>query len=188
MRKWMMTAALVTLAAMTGPAQAQPAQPDPVVTARQGYELRLLGGGLAAGRRGLHSYPVFTFGISRTEALSRVAALRGRASASGIGRACGRAPLNFARFGTLTLWFRNHRWVGWSLTGPRGRRPIATEFDLGIGTLRGDIDNMDGMDTVFRRTARGVEFEVSELHGLLNGPGPRARITALWSGQTCQAR
>ena len=179
---------ILAAAALAGLAAPASAQPDPVVTARQGYELRLLGGGLAAGRRGLHSYPVFTFGISRTEALSRVAALRGRASASGVGRACGRAPLNFARFGTLTLWFRNHRWVGWSLTGPRGRRPIATEFDLGIGTLRGDIDNMDGMDTVFRRTARGVAFEVNEMHGLLNGPGQRARITALWSGQTCQAR
>jgi hypothetical protein len=162
------------------------AQPDPVVTAAQGYELRLLGGGLAAGRRGLHSYPVFVFGISRTEALSRVTALRGRASATGIGRNCGRVPLNFARFGTLTLWFRSNRWVGWSLTGPRGRRPIETEFDLGIGTERRQIGDADSDRPVFRRTRRGVEFEADGMQGLLNGPGPRARVTVLWSGDTCR--
>ena len=163
------------------------AQPDPVVTAAQGYELRLLGGGLASGQRGLHSYPVFVFGISRTEALSRVTALRGRASATGIGRTCGRAPLNFARFGTLTLWFRSNRWVGWSLTGPRGRRPVDSESDLGIGTERRHIGDLDRDAPVFRRTRRGVEFEVDGMHGLLNGPGPRARVIAMWAGDTCRA-
>ena len=45
MRKtWMMLAALVAFA---GPAAAEPTQADPVVTARAGYELRLIGGGLA---------------------------------------------------------------------------------------------------------------------------------------------
>ena len=162
------------------------AQPDPVVTAAQGYELRLMGGGLASGRRGLHSYPVFQFGISRTEALSRVAALRGRANATGIGRSCGRVPLNFARFGTLTLWFRSNRWVGWSLAGPRGRRPIDTEYDLGIGTERRHIDNMDDTPVIFRQTRRGYEFEAQGMEGRLSGPGPRARIVAIWSGDICR--
>ena len=164
------------------------AQPDPVVTAAQGYALRLMGGGLASGQRGLHSYPVFTFGISRAEAIRRVGALRGAASATGVSRNCGRRPLGFARFGTLTLFFRGERWVGWSLTGPRGRRPIDTEYDVGIGTLRGDINAMDGEDPVFRRTARGTEFETEGMQGLLSGPGPRARITAIRSGETCQGR
>ena len=55
--------------ALAGTGTAAPAQPDPVVTAAQGYELRLTGGGLAAGRRGLHSYPVWDFGTSRREAI-----------------------------------------------------------------------------------------------------------------------
>ena len=184
MRKWTVLAAL---AALSGPAFAQPGEPDPVVTARQGYELRLLGGGLAAGRRGLHSYPVFTFGISRSEALLRVAALRGRPGVAG-NRTCGGRSLNFTRFGTLTLWFRSNRWVGWSLTGPRTRPPLDTEYELGIGSARGDIDGIDGDTPVFRRTARGTEFEAQGMQGLLSGPGPRGRVTALWSGETCRGR
>ena len=35
---------LAALAVVAGPAMAQPAPPDPVVTAAQGYQLRLLGG------------------------------------------------------------------------------------------------------------------------------------------------
>ena len=46
---------ILAAAALAGLAVPASAQPDPVVTAGQGYELRLLGGGLAAGRRGLHS-------------------------------------------------------------------------------------------------------------------------------------
>ena len=137
MMRFTIMAAAAALAAAAAPAMAQP---DPVVTARQGYELRLLGGGLAAGRRGLHSYPVFTFGIRRAEVLRRVAALRGPAGASGPGRGCGGRPLAFTRFGTLTLWFRGESWVGWSLTGPRTRPPIDTEYELGIGSARGEID------------------------------------------------
>jgi len=169
--------------ATAGPAAAQP---DPIVTAAQGYELRLMGGGLASGRRGLHSFPVFQFGISRGEAIRRVTALRGPAAATGLSPACGRNPLAFARFGTLTLYFRGDRWVGWSLAGPRGRRPIESEWDVGIGTLRGHLNNMDATDPVIRRTPRGTEFEAEGMNGLLSGPGPRARVTALWSGRTCR--
>lgn len=176
---------LAALAVFAGPALAQPAQPDPVVTAAQGYQLRLLGGGLAAGKVGLHSYPVFEFGISRTEALQRVAALRGRASAAG-NMYCDARPLNFARFGTLTLWFRNNRWVGWTLAGPAGRRPIRTEDDLGIGTLRREIGDADADQPVFRQTARGTEFSVNDMHGLLAGRGRQARVAELWAGTTCR--
>ncbi len=183
--KWSLGIIAAALLAAGSPSAAQP---DLVVTAAEGYELRLMGGGLASGRRGLHSYPVFLFGISRTEALSRVAALRGRASATGVGRGCDGPSLNFARFGMLTLWFRNNIWVGWSLTGPRGRRPIDTEYDLGIGTPRGEIDNMDDSPVVFRRTRRGTEFEAQGMQGLLSGPGPRAQVVAIRSGETCAGR
>ena len=180
--KWIM---LAVLAAFAGPARAQPELPDPIVTAREGYELRLIGGGLAAGRRGLHSYPVFLFGISRSEAIQRVAALRGPASAAG-NSTCGGRLLNFTRFGTMTLWFRANRWVGWSLTGPAGRRPIRSEWDLGIGTPRAEIGDADTDETVFRRTARGTEFVSDDMHGLLGGRGRQARIASLWAGTTCR--
>lgn len=179
-RIWILLAAV---AVTGGPALAQPA--DPVVTAREGYELRLMGGGLASGQRGLHSYPVFLFGITRTEALQRVAALRGRASAAG-NRTCGGHSLNFARFGTMTLWFRSNRWVGWSLTGPAGRRPIRSEWDMGIGTPRAEIGDADADQPVFRQTARGTEFTFNDMHGRLAGRGRQARIAEMWSGETCR--
>lgn len=180
-KTWIMLSAMAVFAA---PALAQPAQPDPVVTARQGHELRLLGG-LASGQRGLHSYPVFQFGITRTEAIQRVAALRGRASGAG-NRTCGGQDLNFTRFGTLTLWFRGNRWVGWSLTGPVGRRPIRSEWDLGIGTPRGEIGDADTDQPVFRQTRLGTEFTFNDMNGLLAGRGRQARIAALWSGAICR--
>jgi hypothetical protein len=182
-RLWIIAAA--ALAATAVPAMAQP---DPIVTARQGYELRLMGGGLAAGRQGLHSFPVFVFGISRAEALRRVTALRGAPTATGNVPGCGRRPLTYARFGTLSLYFHNNRWVGWHLAGPRARPPIESEWDLGIGTLRGEIDNSDAGDPVFRRTIRGVEFDADGMHGLLAGRGARARIASLWAGETCATR
>jgi hypothetical protein len=182
MKRFAIFAAAAALLAAGAPALAQP---DPVVTAAQGYELRLMGGGLASGRRGLHSYPVFVFGISRTEALSRVAALRGRASATGIGRNCGRVPLNFARFGPLTLWFRSNRWVGWSLTGPRGRRPLESEFDLGIGTERRNIGDADRDQPVFP-SASAPSGGTSAMR---TGTSPSsARPGAAWSSRRTACR
>lgn len=180
--------AILGAAALLATSAPAAAQPDPIVTAAEGYQLRLMGAGLAAGRVGLHSYPVFEFGISRAEALRRVGALRGRVDATGTRRDCGAAPLDFARFGTLTLWFRGDNWVGWSLTGPPGRRPIRSEWDMGIGTPRREIDSMDGPDPFFRRTARGVEFFADHMSGRLIGQGAQARIGAMWSGETCEAR
>ena len=86
----------------------------------------------------------------------------------------------------MTLWFRSNRWVGWSLTGPAGRRPIRTEDDLGIGTPRGDIGDLDRDQPVFRPTPRGTEFTFEDMHGLLAGRGRQARVAALWAGTTCR--
>src|SRR5205085_11443310 len=115
-------AAVLALAATGGAAGAQERQPSFV---------RLAGGGLTAGQPGLHPYASFEFGIRQAEATRRIAELSGGVSATGTSRACGARPLAFARFGTLTLWFRNQRFVGWSLAGPRARRPIESEWQLG---------------------------------------------------------
>lgn len=181
-RVWIAIAAAV-LGTTGGPALSQP---DPIVTAAQGYELRLTGGGLAAGRRGLHSWPVWAFGVPRREAIARVTALRGAPTVTGTSPGCGRDPLAYARFGTLILYFRRDRFVGWHLAGPRVARPIETEWGMGIGTPRREIANSDTGDPVFRRTRRGTEFDADGMHGLLGGTGPRARIASLWAGETCE--
>jgi hypothetical protein len=179
----MIIAAAIAMAGLSGAASAQP---DPVVTAAQGYELRLTGGGLAAGRRGLHAYPVWGFGAPRREAIARVTALRGAPAATGTSPGCGREPLAYARFGTLILYFRRDRFVGWHLGGPRDAKPVATEWGMGIGTPRREIADSDVADPVFRRTRRGTEFDADGMHGLLDGPGPRARIASLWAGEICE--
>jgi hypothetical protein len=167
----------------SAPAQAQAGNPD-----TQPSFVRLSGGGLAAGSPGLHSNANFPFGMSRAEATRRVAALSGGVSATGMSRNCGARPLAFARVGTLTLYFRNRRFVGWSLAAPRARRPVESEWGLGIGTPRHEISSQDVGDPVFRRTARGTEFDADGMHGLLTGRGARARVSALWAGETCRAR
>jgi hypothetical protein len=105
-----------------------------------------------------------------------------------VSRHCGARPLAFARVGTLTLYFRNRRFVGWSLAGPRARRPVESEWGMGIGTPRSEISSQDLADPVFRRTARGTEFDADGMHGLLTGRGARARVSALWAGVTCRGR
>ena len=181
MRPFGMAAMLALFAAVGGaPAQAQ-LDPD-----TQPSFVRLSGNGLAAGSPGLHSYAFYPFGISRAEATRRVADLSGGVSATGMSRACGARPLAFARFSTLTLYFRNRRFVGWSLAAPRAWRPVESEWGLGIGTTYRDVATGD--DAAFRQTARGTEFDADGMHGLLTGRGARARVSALWAGVTCRGR
>ena len=47
---------------------------------------------------------------------------------------------------------------------------------------------MDDEPVTFRQTRRGHEFEAQGMGGRLSGPGPRARIVAIWSGGTCDGR
>jgi hypothetical protein len=177
-------AALLALSATGGGATAQAPANDPDT---QASFVRLSGDGLTAGRPGLHAYASFRFGMSRAAATRRVSDLEGGVSATGVSRACGARPLAFARFGTLRLYFLNRRFVGWSLAGPRARRPFESEWGMGIGTPRSEIDSGEG-EPVFRRTARGTEFEADGMHGLLAGRGEGARISALWAGVTCRGR
>ena len=148
--------------------------------------VRLAGGGLAAGRPGLHSYASYGFGMRRSAVTRAIGDLTGGVSATGMSRNCGARPLAFARFGTLIVYFRNQRFVGWSLAGPRATRPIESEWQLGIGSPRSDVAEAD--DVAFRPTVRGVEFDSDGMHGLMTGRGGRARVAALWAGVTCRRR
>lgn len=173
---------LLALAAAGTAATAQGAGDE-----RQPSFIRIAPGGLTAGQPGLHPYASFPFGMRRGEVTRRIAALSGGAGASGIGRGCGARPLAFARFGTLTLYFRNERFVGWSLAGPRARRPIESEWQLGIGATRDELSGNDA-EVRFTPTAGGTAFAVDGMHGLLTGRGARARVSALWAGVTCRGR
>ena len=148
--------------------------------------VRLAGGGLAAGSPGLHSYAFYGFGMRRSAVTRAIGDLSGGVSAMGISRNCGARPLAFARFRTLTVYFRNQRFVGWSLAGPRESRPVESEWQIGIGSSRSDLAEAD--DAAFRPTARGTEFVSDGMHGLMTGRGGRARVAAMWAGVTCRRR
>lgn len=152
-----------------------------------GQELRLIPGGLASGAPGLHTNRLFEFGQPKAVILAAVAAIRGPATGSDGNGECGAGPMDFTRFGTLTLNFQNGRFVGWSLDGPPAVPPIEEEMGLGIGTARADLDG-DREPARIETSTLGVEFDAGGIHGLLSSSAPDSTVTHLWAGTNCQFR
>ena len=150
--------------------------------------LRLSSDGLAAGMPGLHTNQSFRFGMSKAEIVAAVAQMRSWETPRETNGQCGAGPMEFTRFGTLTLNSRNGRFVGWSLDGPLGAEPIEEEYGLGIGIPRAEVFSMDSEEVRFETTARGVEFDASGIHGRLSSNAPDAVVTHLWAGTSCQLR
>ena len=171
-------------AAMAAPAEADVGEPAGLIVGN----LRLSPDGLAAGMPGLHTNQSFRFGMPKAEIVAAVAAMRGWETQSEANGECGAGPMEFTRFGKLTLNFQNGRFVGWSLEGPRGSEPIEEEYGLGIGTPRAEVAAIDSDEVRFETTARGVEFDAGGIHGLLSSNAPDATVTALWAGTNCQYR
>jgi hypothetical protein len=166
------------------PAAAAPAgEPDDLIVGN----LRLSSDGLAAGMPGLHTSRSFRFGMSKAEIVAVVAQTRSWETKSEANGECGAGPMEFVRFGTLTLNIQNGLFVGWSLDGPRAAEPIEEEYGLGIGAGRADLNPMDG-DVRIETTTLGVEFDSGGIHGLLSSNAPDATVTHLWAGTNCHAR
>ena len=160
----------------------------PEAPPRTGLELRLAGGGLTAGQPGLHPSQVHEFGMPRAAAVAAIAAIRGAPTGEDANQECGAGPMQFTRFGNLTLNFQNGRWVGWDLSGPPASPPLRTEWDLGIGSARADLDDGDRDQAVVSQTSLGTEFSVGDIHGLLSGPAANATVTHMWAGTDCAFR
>jgi hypothetical protein len=181
------------LAAANNVASAAPANTvAPTNTAapvpQSGLELRLAGSGLTAGQPGLHPSTVHAFGMPRAEIVAAVAAIRGPATGEESNDECGAGPMQFTNFGPLTLHFQEGRWVGWHLSGPPASPPLKTDWDLGIGSPRAELDDGDNDQAQVSQTSLGTEFSVSDVHGLLSGNGANARVTHLWAGTDCAFR
>lgn len=182
------TAACSHAAATAAPADAQPGEtdagePDGLIVGN----LRLSSDGLAAGMPGLHTNRSFRFGMSRAAIVAAIAQMRSWETPSEASGECGAGPMEFVRFGTLTLNIQNGLFVGWSLDGPRGTAPIEEEYGLGIGAGRDDLDPMDG-EVRIETTTLGVEFDSGGIHGLLSSNAPDAVVTHLWAGTSCHFR
>jgi hypothetical protein len=169
-------------------APANAAAPAAAPAPQAGLELRLGGGGLLAGQPGLHPSSTYAFGLPRAEIVAAVAAIRGPATGEEENRECGAGPMQFTRFGTLRLNFQEGRWVGWDLDGPAASPPLATEWGLGIGSVRSELDNGDLDAARVEQSTLGTEFSVSDVSGLLSGTGPNATVTHLWAGTDCAFR
>lgn len=187
--------AATTAACSYGPPPPQPAAAaqsgDASVNPRTGLngrELRLIAGGLASGTPGLHTNRIFEFGMPKAEIVAAVAAIRGPATGSAANGECGAGPMEFTRFGTLTLNFQGGRFVGWSLDGPRATQPIEEEYGLGIGTARAHLTDGDAGEARIETSTLGVEFDAGGIHGLLSSDAPDAIVTSLWAGTNCQFR
>lgn len=85
----------------------------------------------------------------------------------------------------LSVWFRDGRFVGWFVRQDSSAT-LATASGIKVGSSRADLDSVYSPKIV--KSTLGVEFNAGALSGWLDGPGPNARITALWSGDPCVAR
>ena len=168
-------------------APANTAAPARAASPQNDLELRLAGGGLTAGQPGLHPSSTYAFGMPRAEIVAAVAAIRGPSTGQDENRECGAGPMQFTRFGPLTLNFQEGRWVGWDLSAA-ATPPLLTDWDATIGTARADLDDGDRDSARVEQSTLGTEFSVSDISGLLSGPGANAVVTHMWAGTDCAFR
>ena len=146
------------------------------------------GAALTAGQPGLHPSSAYAFGMPRAAIVAAVAAIRGPATDEGANEECGAGPMQFTNFGPLVLNFQEGRWVGWSLAGPPASPPLKTDWDLGIGSPRADLDDGDRAQAQISQTSLGTEFSVGDIFGVLSGSGANATVTHMWAGLACNFR
>lgn len=104
---------------------------------------------------------------------------------------CGAGPLDYASWPDgLTLYFQKGTFFGWALgaraANPAGRPALATAAGIGPGSSRADLD--DAYAARIMPSTLGTEFAAGDLFGLLDGPGPYARISNMWAGASCNMR
>ena len=125
------------------------------------------------------------FGMRRDALLAVLEPFRGRAD-SGTNSECGAGPLDYAVWADgLTLYFQDGSFAGWALD-ERAEGAHATASGIGPGSTRRALDSLNGAEV--EQSTLGTEFRAGGLSGILDGPGPEARVTALWAGMSCVFR
>lgn len=124
------------------------------------------------------------------QAVAAVARLRGAPGQRGTNGECGAGPLDIASWPDgFSLLLSDGRFVGWAANETRAGsagRPATTMAGLGVGSTRTDLDG--AYTARITESTLGTEFEAGDLYGVLDGPGPDARVTALWAGVSCVFR
>jgi hypothetical protein len=154
-----------------------PKPADPLVLAVEGEGLRLFNSASGAARP-------LPFGTAQETVLTALAA-RGRAD-SGTQSECGAGALDYAVWPDgLKLYFQQGKFTGWALDG-RAEGKIATAASIGPGSSRRALEAAYAAN--FAKSSLGTEFTAGEVAGLLDGPGPKASIEAMWAGTSCNFR
>lgn len=144
------------------------------------------------------------FGVGETQLQRVTEKLKGPAKA-GRNTECGAGPLAYLSWQDgLTLYSLDGLFAGWALTD-QGTIPVSpqastkgqgtkdmisarltTVSGIGIGSTRTQL--LDAYDARIEQTSLGTEFNAAGLSGLLDGTGPKAKVTNLWSGLNCSFR
>lgn len=112
----------------------------------------------------------------------------------GVNTECGVGPLKMASWSNgLTVAFQQKKggdWLfaGWSVGAPASNSHKPTTMaGIGIGSTRAELESAYVIKGI--KTSLGQEFSTSAgLYGILDGTGPKARITSMWSGVSCVFR
>ncbi len=104
---------------------------------------------------------------------------------------CLAGPMDFARFGSLTVNFATGSFAGWSLQP--GEPAFTTMDGIGVGTTRNEVEASRTIAPVVDSTL-GYEFTTvpgsadRSISMIFDGPGPEAKVETLWAGLACNFR
>lgn len=163
---------------VAAPSRASPADPAPapartLALSAEGLVLAPSGGEIA-------------FGARSASVENAVEPVLGTATARNRGEECGAGPMDFIEFGELTLNFQDGRFVGWF--ADEGAR-VPTADGIRPGVSRAELESERSVEMLADSTL-DWEFvyalpDGGEIGGFLDGPGPEARVAALYAGTNC---
>ncbi|OAQ38232.1 hypothetical protein A5893_15660 [Pedobacter psychrophilus] len=135
-----------------------------------------------------------SFGMQFDDAVETLEKVLKLKPSVGINSECGAGPLKMATWDNgLTLLFKekNKEWLfeGWAANKAKNPEMKLTNMaGVGIGSTRKDMESATVIEV--EKTSLGYEFSTKsdDLFGIFDGAGENAKITALWSGISCNFR
>lgn len=127
----------------------------------------------------------FTFGSPRGPIEAAVTRLLGQA-VNTANQECGAGPMQFARYGAVTLNYREGKFVGWTVTEGPG---VVTSDGISVGKLLRDLKIARSARMIADSTLAGeFEYLAADGHpigGFVSGAGRDAKIARLYAGTNC---
>ena len=128
----------------------------------------------------------FNFGVSRTEIEAVAARMFGEADDRSTNGECGAGPMEFTRYGPLTLNYQNGKLVGWfAKEGPQ----VVTTDGIKPGSFVRDLKVTRSVRMIADSTLEGeFDYLAADGHpigGFAKGDGRDAKIDSLYAGVNC---